>query len=195
MLETESLVLKKAQFEDWRDLYVNLWSREESARFMLWETIHSEEDAKSRMERTIAFQKEHPFVYTVYEKKSGMAIGFAGMEEIMRGVFEGNGVAVGPEFTGKGYGKQIVQALLAQAREFGACTFGYSCREKNDASKGLARSCGFSYVCSEKRTDSRTGKVYVLEHYEYLYNLRRGEKSNEKQSDETGSTGTAAKIQ
>lgn len=169
MIETESLLLKKAQFEDWRDMYANLWSREESAKYMLWRTTRSEEDAKSRMERTIAFQKEHPYVWTVYEKKSGAAIGFAGMEETAPGVFEESGIAVGPDFTGRGYGRQIVQALLAQAQALGACSFGYSCREKNDAAKGLARSCGFRYVRSEKKTDDRTGEEYNLEYYGYLY--------------------------
>lgn len=171
MLETENLILNAAQFEDWQDMYNNLWRHDESARFMLWRPTHSEADAKSRMERTIAFQKEHPFAYTVYEKKSGKAIGFAGMTEIEPGVYEDIGIAVGPEFTGKGYGKQIVRALIGQAKEAcGAVKFVYSCREKNIVSKNLARVCGFAYTHSEQKTDPRTGEDYVLEYFELKLN-------------------------
>lgn len=43
MLETKDLILKKGDFEDWHDMYVNLWSHDESARYMLWKPVHSEE--------------------------------------------------------------------------------------------------------------------------------------------------------
>ena len=35
-LETEDLILKKAEFTDWKTIYKNLWIHEESARYMLW---------------------------------------------------------------------------------------------------------------------------------------------------------------
>ena len=36
MIETDDLILDKAVFEDWRGIYQNVWSRPESARYMLW---------------------------------------------------------------------------------------------------------------------------------------------------------------
>ena len=41
-LETKDLMLKKASFDDWSDLYHNIWSQEESAKFMLWNTINDD---------------------------------------------------------------------------------------------------------------------------------------------------------
>ena len=34
MIETQSLILDKAKFADWKEMYDNVWSRPESARYM-----------------------------------------------------------------------------------------------------------------------------------------------------------------
>ena len=34
-LETKDLILKKAEFEDWKTIYYNLWRHKESAKYML----------------------------------------------------------------------------------------------------------------------------------------------------------------
>lgn len=169
MLETKDLILKAAEFEDWRDLYENIWSRRESAKYMLWKPTCSEEEARARMERTLAWQQKNELSYTVYEKKSGRAIGFAGMTRIQEDVYEDTGIAVGPDYVGRGYGKQILQALTKQAfEELNAERFVCSCREKNVASKAMQLSCGFSYTHSEDRTDPNTGEAYVLDFYELI---------------------------
>lgn len=80
MIETESLILDKAKFSDWKEMYCNVWSQPESAKYMEWNITTSEENAKIRIMKTIAFQKEHD-TYLVYEKATGKAIGFAGVEK------------------------------------------------------------------------------------------------------------------
>lgn len=165
MLETEGLVLRKAQFDDWKDLYRNILSRAESTRYMLWQVTASEEDAKARMQRTIEFQNENE-AWTVCEKKSGQAIGWANMQLIEDGIYEDSGIAIGPEFVGKGYGKQILTALTNHAfDQLGAKAFVASCRSQNAASQGMIRSCGFVFTHSEDRVDPRDGTSYVLEYY------------------------------
>ena len=57
-LETKDLILKKAEFEDWKTIYHNLWRHEESAKYMLWQPTETDEDAKDRMKRTIAFEEK-----------------------------------------------------------------------------------------------------------------------------------------
>lgn len=172
MLETKDLILKAAEFEDWHDIYENLWSHEESAKYMLWSPSRSEAEAQARMKKTIAYQKKNELAYMVYEKKSGKAIGFAGMTRIDEGVYEDTGIALGPDFVRQGYGKQILKALTGQAfGELGAVKFVCSCREKNLASKALQLSCGFVYSHSEDRTDPGTGEAYVLDFYELHANL------------------------
>ena len=66
--------LDKAKFSDWKEMYYNVWSQSESAKYMAWNITTSEEGAKIRIIKTIAFQKEHD-TCLVYEKSSGNAIG------------------------------------------------------------------------------------------------------------------------
>lgn len=79
MLETKDLVLDKAKPSDWSAMYKNVWSQPESAKYMAWRVTTNEDEAQIRMQKTIEFQKRHD-TYLVYEKASGEAIGFAGIE-------------------------------------------------------------------------------------------------------------------
>ena len=124
-LETKDLILKKAEFEDWKTIYYNLWRHKESAKYMLWQPTETDEDAKDRMKRTIAFEEkpENKYALFVYLKKTGEAIGFAGMRELEPGIYEETGIALGPEFVQKGYGRQILTTLLEEAGKLGAKEF------------------------------------------------------------------------
>lgn len=78
-------------------------------------------------------------------------------------VYQEMGICLGPDYVGKGLGKEIVQGLIEHCRqEFGAKEFLYSTRDENEASNRLARSLGFSLVSSEGKTDSRDGHPYHL---------------------------------
>lgn len=166
-LETQDLIMRKARMEDWRDMYKNLWSHEESARYMLWDVTTSEEEAVERMKRTIDFQQKEKYTFLVYEKSTGKAIGFAGMREKESGVFEEMGIAIGPAYTGRGYGKQILNALLDEAfNKCGAHKFIAACRQQNLPSHYLQMSCGFKFSHYEEKVDSRNGEKYILEYNE-----------------------------
>ncbi len=165
MIETADLILKKAVFEDWRDLYDNVWRHAETARYMLWDVTESEEDARDRMRRTLRWQAEHDYFLDVYRKADGRAIGFAGMREIAPGVWEEGGVALGPDSVGRGYGGQILDALTRTAFSLGAKEFRASCRERNERSRRLILSRGFRPAGSEGLTDERTGEEYTLLHF------------------------------
>ena len=167
MRETKDLILKRAVLEDWKNMYYNLWCSDESAKYMMWRPIHTEEEAKIRTMKNIEFQKIDPFAYFVYEKKSEQAIGFSGMKQIADNVFEDTGIAIGPAFTRKGYGRQILMELVHQAfYEHGAKKYVASCRSQNEPSKQLQLSCGFIYSHSEARVDPRTDLPYILDFYE-----------------------------
>lgn len=156
--------LKKAEFEDWQAMYRNVWSRPETARYMSWRVTTDKEDAKVRIQKTIKYQEKHD-TWLVYEKKSGQAIGFAGVEEIKPHIYQDASIALGPEYVGNGYGKQILRLLLEYCRSLGAKEFYYSTRANNEASKALALSCGVTYQYAEKKTDLRNGEPYELEIY------------------------------
>ena len=85
------------------------------------------------------------------------------MEEISPGVFEDCGIALGPEYVGRGYGKQILSALMALAKSLGGTEFVCSNRSQNDPSRRMQLACGLTYTHSEERTDPRTGEPYCLE--------------------------------
>lgn len=165
MIETESLILDKAKFSDWKEMYCNVWSRAESAKYMAWNLTTSEENAKIRIMKTIEFQKEHD-TYVVYEKSSGKAIGFAGVEKIKPYIYQEAGICLGPDYVGKGFGKQILRGLIQYCiEEFGAKEFIYSTREENRASIRLAKSLGFTRISSAPKTDSKDGHSYNLLQY------------------------------
>jgi len=164
LLETDNLILKKAEFQDWKTIYRNVWSRPETAKYMLWRVTTNEEDAKVRMQKTIKYQENHD-TWLVCEKKSGQVIGFAGVEETTPYIYQDAGMALGPEYVGKGYGKQILLLLLEYCSSLGGKEFYYSTRANNASSKALALSCGFIYWYAEKKIDLRNGEPYELEIY------------------------------
>lgn len=174
LLETRDLLLRKARLEDWRDLYQNVWSRPEAARYMLWQVSENEEDARRRMERTVDFHRDHD-VYLIVEKKSGQVAGFTGLERLGPERFQEAGIVLGPDFAGRGYGKQILALLLDWAAALGGREFFYSARRENKASQALARSFGFVFQQAETKTDPRTGEEYLLDHYRKELPWREGE--------------------
>ncbi len=165
MIETENLILDKAKFSDWSEMYHNVWSQPESAKYMAWNITTSEEDAKKRIMKTIAFQKEHD-TYLVYEKSTGKAIGFAGVEEIEPYRYQETGICLGPDYVGKGFGKQIIQGLIQYCKEeFDVKEFIYTTREDNEASRGLAKALGFTMVSSQLKQSSKDGCHYHFLQY------------------------------
>ena len=163
-LETTDLILKKAEFEDWQTIYHNVWRHEETAKYMLWKRTENEEEAKERMLLTIEFQKENKYALLIYLKETGEAIGFAGMRPLENNSYEETGIALGPCFVHKGYGKQVLNALTEEAKKQGAAKFLASNRVKNEASRALQHSCGFTFdFLSEEKTDPRTGEKYFVE--------------------------------
>mgnify|MGYP002422522293 CR=1 FL=1 len=109
MIETESLILDKAKFSDWKEMYCNVWSQSESAKYMEWNITTSEENAKIRIMKTIAFQKEHD-TYLVYEKSSGKAIGFAGVEKIEPYIYQEAGYVWGRIMWEKGLASRFFKS-------------------------------------------------------------------------------------
>ncbi len=166
MLETKDLILDKARFEDWKPMYRNVWSRPESFRYMLPELSPDEAEAQDRMRRTIAFQKERETAYTIFLKSTGEAIGFTGIARVEGYVWEETGICIGPGFWRRGYGWQVLQTLLAYAKELGADTFLYSAWEENAASRALAVKAGFALYAVEQHTRPYDGRRYTLLKYQ-----------------------------
>ena len=137
MIETKDLVLDKAKFSDWEKMLENVWSHPESAKYMMWNITTNEEDAKIRIEKTI--------------------------EKISEEVWEEAGICLGPNYVHRGYGKQILQALIEYCKQqYNAKEFIYSSREQNEASIRLAKSLGFEQFDSDVKIDKRDTQEYKL---------------------------------
>ena len=121
---------------------------------MVWKVTADEDEARERIQRTIVWQETHD-AWLVYEKGSGQAIGFAGVEETEPHIYHETGIALGPEYVGRGYGKQILRLLMEYCISLGGKKFYYSTRAGNLASRALALSCGLTYQHSEWRKQSR----------------------------------------
>ena len=164
-IETPRLRLRRSRPEDWRDLYENVWRHEAAARYMFWSVTEDEEEARARMERTLAWEKTHPFKYGVEEKESGRVIGWAGVEPLDEGSWGETGVALGPEFWRRGYGREILTALCDLCRGMGAERFVACARENNEASNALIRAFGFVFDRAEPCIDERNGEAYTMLYY------------------------------
>lgn len=143
MIETKDLILDKGKVDEWKSMYENVWRHEETARYMMWSAKQTEQEGFEMTQGFIEFQKVNPTAYFVYEKKSKMPIGYAGMKETSKGVFEDSGIAVGPSYTGKGYGKRSFAHCLTKPQ-----------------------SVGFRFSHSEETIDRRSGKPFIMNYYE-----------------------------
>jgi len=92
-METEDIILGKAKYEDWSSIYRNVWSRPETAEYMVWKVTADEDGARERIQRTVAWQETHD-TWLVYERSSGQAIGFAGVEETEPHIYHETGIAL-----------------------------------------------------------------------------------------------------
>lgn len=169
MIKTKDLILKQGSADDWEELYRNLWSRGEVFHYMFAKPSPTKEHAR---EKTTAYAQMHKKAKTeffVYDKVTKQAIGIAGLKEMKPSIYTVTDIALCPDFHGKGYGKQILNAFIALAfDELGAIELYYNCFRQNEASRRLALSCGFLYTHSEEAELTKDGKNVILDYYKVI---------------------------
>ena len=159
MLVTKDLILRHAEFDDWKPMYEHVWRHESCAQYMTWSVTTSEEEARDRIQRTIRYQQNGGLSFIVCEKKTAEPIGFAGVMETEPGIYEDTGGCLGPDFQRKGYGGQILDALTDFVFARGAEVFIVGHQRENLPSKKVITRRGFRYTHSET-TDGRTVDFY-----------------------------------
>ena len=165
-IETEHLILRKAEPRDLDLIWNRVWRDERLAATMLWTPTLTQEDAEARLQRTMAYQAEN-YGYFVCLKETDEPIGFGGVREISPGEWDETGLCIAASWQGRGYGKELLRALVELV--FGALggqVFHYECFHENAASAALCRSCGFVYVNSRPETRERDGYGYLCDYYE-----------------------------
>lgn len=165
MLETADLILRAGTPEDGPALYANLWRHASVFRYMF---SRPSPDEAAGIQRTAAYagmHREVPTEFFVCEKASGQPIGIAGVKELAPGRWTITDVAIGPAFHGRGYGRQIVRALVDLAFASGAQEVAYDCFCANEVSKRLALSCSFRYDHAVPAELSKDGQPVTLDCY------------------------------
>ena len=166
MPETRALMLEKAKLSDWEDLYRNVWSRPECSRYMFWDLTADEEAAKDRCARTVRWQQSHD-AWIIREKAGGRVIGFTGVTMDDEETAEEQGICLAPDCWRRGYGTQVLHALMDHAKQArGAKRFVCCARKDNAASRRLIEKEGFRFSEEETVEDHRDGTPRVLVRYE-----------------------------
>lgn len=166
--ETEHLRLGKARMEDWESMWKNVWSRPACARYMYWDVTETEEEARDRMRRTVEYQRLRPDAWLIYEKASGLAIGYTGLRELEPGVLEETGICIGEDYFRRGYGREILRLLIRTVRERDFKEFLLYVRQDNTASRQLIRSEGLPFWKQEEVTWQKDDSRVILETYRLL---------------------------
>lgn len=165
MIETADLLLRSGREDDWSDLHRNVWSRSEVFRYLFGKPCPDEDAARKKTAAYAGMHREVPTEFFVEEKGSGQVIGIAGVKELSPGCWTITDVAIGPEFQRRGYGRQIIGALISLAFEHGVAEIAYECFEGNTASARLAEACGFRFSHCAKAELQINGKDVMLRHY------------------------------
>ena len=139
MPETADLLLRPGTPEDGPAMYANLWRNPEVFRFL--------------------FSRPSP------DEAAGQPIGIAGVKPLSPARWTITDVAIGPAFQGKGYGTQIIRALVDLAFSRGAQEIAYECFAENEASRRLAQDCGFRFDHFAPAELPRNGQPVTLAHY------------------------------
>lgn len=170
-LETEHLVLRKAKLKDLDKIWHNVWSDKRLACNMLWEVVKDEDKALDRLNRTIKYQSENT-AYFVCLKETDEPIGFAGVYERSKGIYEESGICIAYQYQGMGYGKEVLKALKYLVFELlHGDVFLYGCFSTNEISKRLCLSQGFKYHSSYPKVREHDNKKFICDYYYYDYKM------------------------
>ena len=173
-LESPRLILRKAVPSDLEDIFTNVWGDEELLSFTVWRRSDSLDEARGRLERNFAYQKEHPYIYFVEEKESHKVIGFGGIMEEGEGVYGEGGLCIARPWQSKGYGTELLSLFLDFAfLTLGAKEFRYRYFKGNGKSEALCHKFPFVHletvvVEPSPRPHLKEMEVFTLTYPAYL---------------------------
>lgn len=162
-IENKNIVLRKATLDDLNDLYKNIWSDEDMAKYMLWQVSSDISSAEDRLIRTINYQKDN-LGYVVSLKETNEVIGITGINEYEKNRYMEKGICVAKQHRRKGYAKEILDMLLYISFDiYKGKDFLYSCVEYNDISKKLCNKYNFIYKETKQHIREYDKKIFNLD--------------------------------
>ncbi len=161
-IETKDLILKtdisKAEIEK---IHQNVFSQSETAKYMLWRASDEIEWTKKRLK---SWQESNLELFFVHEKLTKVPIGFLTFlqeDDTLKNI----GLCIGKNFIRKGYGKQVLTALLDYCKSHNIKTVEYSAFHENIASIELAKKLGFGYSHSKNSIRNHDNLSFVEDFY------------------------------
>lgn len=158
--KTEDLIFVTYQDHYAKECHENFLSQEETAKYTLWKTTKTEEEAKSKLDFWTSNLGKNDIFCLIQEIKTRKIVGFICAGETSDCIYGDVGIAVGQSFIKKGYGTQALMALIETIRKRGGKEIHYSHFKENEASKNLALKFGFEFYKQEKRTRKHDNKIF-----------------------------------
>ena len=166
MKETKNLLFKKDVLQYAELMHANFFCEESTAKYMLWRTTNSVEEAKIKI---LNWLQNIQNIWFVFEKITNQPIGFVSVENLQNDRYGDIGICLGSNFIKKGYGTEILSELLTYLNKLGAKEVEYSYLEGNIASKKLAEKFNFKFLQKRDRFVPKYNKA--IKEYVYLLNI------------------------
>ena len=169
-LVTRHLILRKATMKDLDLMWKNIWTSEDMARRMLWDTVATRAEAIRRLRKLLQYQQEQ-FWYLVCLRSTNEPIGTAEVRPLIdyglddSNCYEEFGICVTEKYQSNGYGKEILQTLKRLVFvKLGGDIFYYKCESDNDKSRNLALMQNFRFEKIRKEYyDDK--EVLIIDYY------------------------------
>ena len=150
MIETSRLILKEYDEKYALQAHLNFFSSKETAKYVLWRPTESAQEVIDKVNYWLNVAKIDIF-WVIHEKDDDEPIGFVAASKLEDSIYGDVGIAIGESFVGKGYGSEVLKALIEQVKSLGGKELHYSHFKENEASRKLALKFGFEYYKSDKR--------------------------------------------
>ncbi len=173
-LETERLILRKIELNDYKKAYTNWCSDPEVPKHLPWEAHENEDVTKNLYELWIKeYEEPYKFKWIVIEKESNEPIGTISVVNFKERDSRAEiGYCYGTKWWGKGYAtealKTVIDYLLNEV-EIEMITAGYEV--SNPASGRVMEKAGMEYAClMPKWMINKEGKREDIKYYMKLKN-------------------------
>ena len=154
---TERLVLKSMTLKD-VEIAWELWGKEETAKYLVDPYYKDVEELRKLIVDIETWENEYPFI--AYKKDTLEVVGTCSIGQEGRIGQWGPGYFLKKEMWGKGYGTEILKALIEFAYSLGIHDFQGSVANENIASKRVMEKCGMKLDSESSFKKGGTNIIY-----------------------------------
>ena len=116
-METDDIVLRKAKFEDWESMHQKCLVKTGNSQIYAMANNQNRRISKEKKRKPSLIKRR--MIHTSYTKKNMVRLlALPGLRKYLPHIFQDAGIALVPEYTGKGLGKQTLQLLLGRPRQY-----------------------------------------------------------------------------